>query len=639
MFAISRIFYLFIFAAVLTMTIGMNSVQAVPSQSQPSQSEETSKILQFTSSGHVLGFQSSGMYIAAGSHMLRESFVGAREKIPYVDQPFVKDGQPQPLETVSYPNLWEAITLTYDRPSGSILRSTYQVKPWGNTDQIALRYNVPIQLDIAGNLVFEFDAGILTASAPVAWQEIDEKRVHVDVSFRLVSSQSTVQFSLGHYNPAFPLTIDPTMTWNTFMGSSEADKGHAIAIDGSGSVYIAGSSESGWGSPNNNHTGGFDAFAAKLNKSGALQWNTFMGSSETDYGYAIAVDGSGNVYVTGNSHATWGNPKNAHQGDDDAFAAKLNNSGDTVWTTFMGSPSNDSGKGIAVDGDENVYITGSGATSWGSPVVDHAGGISDDAFVAKLSNSGETVWNTFMGSSFYDCGNAIAVDESGNVYVAGNSSGTWGNPKNSYMDAEDAFVAKLSNSGATEWNTFMGSNSSDHGNAIAVDDSGNVYVAGSSLGYWGSPINTHSIGSNFDAFTAKLNSSDGARQWNTFMGSSADDEGYAIAVDRGRNVYVSGRSLATWGSPLNEHAGSNDAFAAKLIRNGVLQWHTFMGTFTPEESYSIDVDEYGNIYMTGYGESTWGNPVNDPAGSRDAFVAKILAGTLSPGIPLLLLNY
>jgi hypothetical protein len=167
-----------------------------------------------------------------------------------------------------------------------------------------------------------------------------------------------------------------------------------------------------------------------------------MGSSTMgDYGYAIAVDGSGNVYVAGNSDATWGSPVNPYAMMTDAFAAKLNSSGVLQWNTFMGSTSPDTGHAIAVDGSGNVYVAGNSDATWGSPVNAYAGG--RDAFAAKLNSSGELRWNAFMGSTvFDDYGYAIAVDGSGNVYVAGNSDATWGSPVNPYA-MNDAFAAKF----------------------------------------------------------------------------------------------------------------------------------------------------------------------------------------------------
>ncbi len=198
---------------------------------------------------------------------------------------------------------------------------------------------------------------------------------------------------------------------------------------------------------------------------------------------------------------------------------------------------------------------------------------------------------------------ALAVDVSGNVYAAGRSEATWGNPINPYSGGTDGFVAKLNNTGGLEWNTFMGSSGWDGPEGIALDGSRNVYVAGSSEATWGTPLNPHG-GGDSDAFAAKLDSS-GVRQWHTFMGGTY---GWDIAVDGGQNVYVTG----VWGAA---HPG----FVAALNRDGVLQWNTFLEAIL----YSIALDGSRNVYLAGQIDFSWGTPVHPWAGGWDAFVAKI----------------
>jgi hypothetical protein len=378
---------------------------------------------------------------------------------------------------------------------------------------------VPVQVESDGGLALRYATGLMRESAPVAWQEIGGQRLPVEVSFRLIAPETIVNhspvlsaaegskiqsqqvgFSLGAYNPAYPLTIDPDLTWHTFLGGSNRDYGHSIAVDGSGNVYVAGESYTTWGSRVRPHQGDYDAFVAKLSSSGALQWNTFLGGSNRDFGDAIAVDGSGNVYVAGSSHATWGLPVRDYSGDYDAFAAKLSSSGGLQWHTFLGGSVDDGGDSIAVDGSGNVYVAGESDATWGSPVRDYSGEY--DAFAAKLSSSGGLQWHTFLGGRGYDYGHSIAVDGSGNVYVAGESDATWGSPVRDYSGDYDAFAAKLSSSGGLQWHTFLGGSYRDFGHSIAVDGSGNVYVAGSSHTAWGSPVRDYS--GDYDAFAAKL---------------------------------------------------------------------------------------------------------------------------------------
>jgi hypothetical protein len=415
------------------------------------------------------------------------------------------------------------------------------------------------------------------------------------------------------------LFIDPTLSWNTFLGSSKADSARAIAVDASGNVYVAGESESRWGSPKRAHRGNYDAFAAKLNSTGVLQWNTFMGSSPGDAAYAITTDGEGNVYVAGRSEATWGNPVNRHAGGYDAFTAKLNTNGELQWNTFMGSSDSDCIYSITVDESGNIYVAGESGDTWGNPVKSHVGGI--DAFAAKLNNRGELEWNTFMGSSDTDGMRAIAVDQGGNVYLAGFSFAAWGKPIKAYAGGFEAFAVKLNCSGSLLWSTFMGSRTHDYAYGIAVDGEGGVYVAGESGTSWGMPLKAHA--GNFDAFAVKLDSR-GNLLWNTFMGSFSNDYGRSIAVDGEGNVYLAGRSKAAWGKPMGLHSGGYDAFAAKLNKSGALQWNTFMGLSLVDYGYGIAVDGSGGVYVVGESESSWGGPLRAYSGDYDGFVAKVL---------------
>jgi len=350
------------------------------------------------------------------------------------------------------------------------------------------------------------------------------------------------------------------LQWNTFMGASSSDYGNAIAIDSLGNVYVTGESWSSWGAPLNPHVGGPDIFVAKLNSNGILQWNTYMGSGFGE-GNAITLDDSTNIYVTGRSAQTWGAPVN---GIGEAFVAKLDNSGALQWHTFMGAPDDFIlSYGIAVDGAHNVYVTGNCNESWGSPVNAFTG-ISRDVFVVKLNSEGELQWNTFMGASDNgaDDSNGLAVDGLGNVYVVGASQSSWGTPINAYTGIWEAFVAKLDNNGVRQWHTFMGAaDGREYGQGIILDNLGSIYVTGYSND-WGTPDNAHA--GYLDAFVAKLDNN-GVQQWNTFMGASdAYDYAYGVVLDGLDNIYVVGKSEAPWGTPINSHTGGEDAFIVKI---------------------------------------------------------------------------
>ena len=414
---------------------------------------------------------------------------------------------------------------------------------------------------------------------------------------------------------------EPVLKWHTYAGSSLHDDGASIAVDGSGNIYLAGWSEATWGTPISPHSGGRDAFVAKLNSAGELQWNTFLGSSETDEAKAIAVDGSGNVYVGGRSEATWGAPLHAIGERGDAFVARLNSSGLLQWNLFIGGEWSESVNDIAVDAGGNVYVTGVCVNGWsdefwGTPVA--PSDIHQNAWVVKLNSSGTPAWYTFLGGAGEEHGTGIAVDESGHVYVSGRSSGTWGTPVNEHTGdgAEDGFAARLDSSGNRQWHTFFGGEDVDETTDVAVDASGGVYVSGHSKANWGTPVTPHA-GGDWDAFAVKLDGS-GVRQWHTFIGSESGDLGWAIAVDGSRNTYVTG----VWGGPPLSHPGG---FVALLNPDGELQWNTFLEAILD----GMALDRSRNVHVAGQSscscvsdEGGRGEPVSPFAGGWDAFAAR-----------------
>jgi hypothetical protein len=602
--------------------------QAVSKAQNEKNTETTNEMLQFAAGGHVLGFRPGEVYIAACDHALRIEFVNAHPVSPAHDKTALDiENNPKPavrFARIIYNNLWEGITLIYQRHAAGVVKSTYVVQPRGTeeanpTDLIHLRYNVPVAVDPCGNLVFSFENGQMIESRPIAWQEIAGERIPVYVSFRPLDDQE-IGFEVESYDPRFSLVIDPVLSWNTFLGSSEDDYSHSLTVDTNGFIYVSGASVQTWGTPLNDHNGGaYDAFAAKLDNNGVLQWHTFMGSADNDYGFSIALDSSGNVYVTGHSYATWGTPINDHNGGGDAFITKLNSTGVRQWNTFLGSDSRDRGTDIVVDASGNICLGGESEATWGTPINDHNGGT--DTFVAMLDSNAVLQWHTFMGSADDDECRDLAVDTDGNLYIAGYSKATWGTPVNPYTGGFEGFVAKLNSTGVRQWNTFMGTTDYDNCDGVVIDSKGSVYVAGNSYSTWGTPINPHSGGG--DAFVAKLDGN-GVLEWNTFMGSaSLGDGGLAIVLDASENIYMAGYSYGSWGTPINPHSGSSDVLVVKLNTNGVYLWHTFMGSSVIDTGTDIAADTSGNVYVAGYTWETWGAPVRPYGGRTDVFAAKI----------------
>ncbi|HUT22358.1 MAG TPA: SBBP repeat-containing protein [Candidatus Bipolaricaulota bacterium] len=582
------------------------------------------KLLQFTSEGHVVGFDKDGLIVASARHMLKVDFLNSNAVSPEADDGVLAENnidQALPLNRVTYTNVWDGITVAYEANEQSIVKSTYYIdatKEGIPVDRIRLGYNRPVQIDENGNLVVVYEDGTIIEGAPIAWQDVDGHRESVIVNYTLYGERE-VGFSLGDYIPGIPVIIDPDMTWNTFLGTTGSDVGRNIVVDGSGNVYVDGYSNATWGAPVRDYTLGRDVFVVKFNSSGNLIWNTFLGGSGLDSAGGIAIDDSGNFYVSGYSNATWGAPARDHTSGYDVFTVKLDSGGNLIWNTFLGGSGTDYAyDGIVVDGSGNVYVAGTSDVTWGSPVRDYTLGA--DGFAAKLGSSGNLIWNTFLGDSGVDSIYGIVLDDSGNIYVGGYGEATWGSPVRAYTLGYDSFVVKLDSSGNLIWNTFLGGSGLDACRGIGIDDGGNVYIIGYSDVSWGAPVRAYTLG--YDIFAVKLDSG-GNLIWNTFLGGSGGDRGYGIAVDGSGNVYVTGYSDVTWGSPVRAYTLDRDAFAFKLNSGGDLIWNTFLGGGASDTGWGIAVDSDRNVYVSGYGDATWGSPARAYTSGSDGFAVKL----------------
>ena len=416
------------------------------------------------------------------------------------------------------------------------------------------------------------------------------------------------------------------------FGSTDTDYGHGVAVDGSGNVYVTGNFEGtvDFGAGNVTSNGSYDVYVTKYNSAGAHQWTTTFGGTGYDHASGVAVDGSGNVYVTGyfNNTVDFG-AGNVNAGDDpDAFVTKLNAAGVHQWTNTFGSTYSVIGWSVAVDGSGNVHVTGRfrGTSDFGAGNVS-AGG-SFNVFVTKLNSSGAHQWTNTYGGMRWEEGRDVAVDGSGNVYVTGYFSGTvnFGAGNVTSAGNADVFVTKLNSSGAHQWTTTFGSNGHDQGHGVAVDGSGNVYVTGN---FWvtvnfGAGDVTSAGGS--DVFVTKLNSS-GAHQWTNTYGGAINDNGYDVAVDGSGNVHVTGYFGRTvdFGAGNVTSAGSYDVFVTKLNSSGAHQWTNTYGDSLTDYGWGLALDTAGNVHVTGHFQNTvdFGTGDVTSAGDSDVFVVKL----------------
>ncbi|MBF0530126.1 MAG: hypothetical protein HQK55_12820, partial [Deltaproteobacteria bacterium] len=243
--------------------------------------EKPQNTLQFSANGHLLAFKTGQVIVAAADKALKIEFIGANAVNPSAKEitSVSAADKPAPLNQVIYANLWDGVSLQYEKNSDGVAKSTYYISPnhASAVEKIRLHYNRPVQLATNGDLLVGFPNGRMTESRPVAWQEADGVRIPVKAEYKSLGTHE-IGFEVSEYTPSLPLIIDPIMSWNTFMGSAGGDDFiFATAVDLDGNIYVGGYSNATWGAPINSYTGGNDGFVAKLNSSGVRQWNTFMG--------------------------------------------------------------------------------------------------------------------------------------------------------------------------------------------------------------------------------------------------------------------------------------------------------------------------------------------------------------------------
>jgi peptidoglycan hydrolase-like protein with peptidoglycan-binding domain len=416
------------------------------------------------------------------------------------------------------------------------------------------------------------------------------------------------------------------------FGGTNNNQGESIAVDSSGNIYITGYfyETVDFGGGNVTSAGSTDIFVLKLNSSGTFQWVNTYGGTSFDFGRGIAVDSSGNIYITGYFYETvdFGGGNLTSAGGADIFVLKLNSSATFQWVSTFGSTSIDVGEDITVDSSGNSYITGyfEGTVDFGAGNVTSAG--SADIFVLKLNSSGTFQWVNTYGGSAFDVGMDITVDSSGNSYITGYFEGTvdFGAGNVTSAGAADIFILKLNSSGAFQWVNIFGGTSTDVGQGIAVDSSGNSYITGSFQGTvdFGSGDITPS---GFDdIFVLKVNPS-GTFQWVSTFGGTSNDVGEDIAVDSSGNSYITGwfRETVDFGAGNVTSAGGADIFVLKLNSSGTFQWVNTYGGTSGDVGEGITVDSSGNSYITGWFRETvdFGAGNVTSAGGADIIVLKL----------------
>ncbi len=331
-----------------------------------------------------------------------------------------------------------------------------------------------------------------------------------------------------------------------------------------------------------------------------VAWTGQIGTSTTEESFSVAVDASGNAYISGYTAGSLGGTS---AGSYDAFLTKFDTSGNELWTQQIGTARGDYSKSVAVDASGNAYISGPIGGDLGGT---YAGG-AYDAFLTKFDASGNELWSQQIGTGSSDCSYSVAVDGSGNTYISGYTQGDLGGTN---AGAYDAFLTKFDTSGNELWTQQIGTATDDQSYSVALDASGNAYISGSTQGDLGG---TNAGG--VDAFLVKFDTS-GNELWSQQIGTASSDRSRSVAVDASGNVYISGY---TYGDLGGANAGDGDAFLIKLDSSGNELWTQQIGTASQDWSYSVAVDASSNAYISGRTYGDLGGPF---AGDVDAFLVK-----------------
>ena len=485
---------------------------------------------------------------------------------------------------IRYKELYPGVDLVFKGTEG-YLKHELSLEPGANLSGIVLTYSGQDKLSLAedGSLLIETSAGNLTDSVPVCYQEINGSKEMVEGRYRLVG-ENGVGFEIGDYDRRYPLVIDPALA--TYLGGSGDDSGLSLAIDSSGNAYVAGYTAS-TNFPTKNplqasKSGSNDAFIAKINSAGsALSYSTYIGGSSDDYGESIAVDSSGNAYITGYTGSANFPTKNPIQASKaglwDAFVSKINSAGSAlVYSTYLGGSSSEYGLGIAIDSSGNAYITGpTYSTNFptSNPLQASNGG-EMDAFVSKINSAGSALtYSTYLGGSSNDFAEGIAVDRNGNSYVTGYTISNNFPTKNPIQALKkgpfDAFVAKINSAGSgLAYSTFLGGSGDCFAHGIAVDARGNAIVTGdtSSADFpTKNPVQSSNSGS-YDVFVTLIDATGSTLSFSTYLGGIYHDYAKGIAIDDSNNAYLTGYTESDnfpSQNPLQAaNAGYKDAFVA-----------------------------------------------------------------------------
>ena len=358
----------------------------------------------------------------------------------------------------------------------------------------------------------------------------------------------------------------------------------------------------------------------------SIAWATYYGGIAIDLATSVCTDVANNVYMCGSASSlglgaggfkdTIGSGGNV----SDAILVKFNSAGNRIWATYYGGTNFDYGKSVCMDVFGNVYVAGttkspSGIAYNGFKNVNTSG---QDAFLVKFNGAGNRIWATYYGGLDVEDGNSVCTDSVGNVYLGGTTLSKTGIAMGGFQDtitynSLNAFLVKFNSTGNRLWATYYGGTNSVWGLSICTDGKGNIYMGGTTLQGGGLSHNgfQNTPGGGYDAILVKFNSV-GNRLWSTYYGGTNADWGEAICTDGAGNVYLTGYAESSNGISFmgfqNIYGGYRNPFLVKFDSVGNRLWATYYCGISLSEAYSVYADRQGNVYIVGSFEVIIGVP-------------------------------
>lgn len=577
------------------------------------------------------------------------------------------------------------------------LEYDFAVRPGADPSKIAFEFQGADRLSLSGTGEVNIDskAGRLSIHKPVIYQLVNGQRKAVGGNFALRSA-TRIGIEVESYDASKPLVIDPVLAYSTYLGGSGMDSANGIAVDSQGNAYVAGDTTSPdfpiAGNSISAASGNDIGFVSKLNSSGTgFFYSTYIGGTSFDVPQSVAIDANGQVYIAGLTSSTdfpvtTASAFQTSYGSGaafNAFLAKLSSDGQSLlYSTFLGGSADDEGTGLAVDANQNAFVTGY-ASSSNFPVTTNAfqtalNSPNGNAFVARIdttqSGTNSLVYSTYLGGSSSssasqvgsggfggDVGYSIAVDANENAYITGSASSTdfpitsasayqtTGNSSNS------VFLTRLdtTQSGASSliYSTFLGGSGSsgDIGTGVTLDANGSTYIAGSAFS---SDFPTTEGPSNSvlgKAFVAKFNTSlsgSSSLLYSTLVGGSVLENQFALAIDPDGDAFICGQTISTdfptttGALQTTLQSSSGNGYIAGISPDGsTLIYGTYFGgsgTGNGDYVQALAIDTNANIYFAGQTDSTdipttQGVLQTTLNGTANAFVG-MLTGLVTPSI-------